>query len=120
MQAQPSPVPPSPLQPAHLSQRPKLSAAARLRFDAPTKSYVLLSPERGLLLNDCAREIVQRCDGQLTVAEIASELVAACETEAGAPAASAPHAQAEQVTKDVLDLLVALKRRQLLFFETAL
>lgn len=117
MQAQPLQTQPLHLQSVHLSQRPKLCRSARLRFDAPTKSYVLLSPERGLLLNDCAREIVQRCDGKLTVAEIAGELVAACETQASP---SAPRTQAEQVTRDVLDLLVALKHRQLLFFESAL
>lgn len=100
---------------AILDQRPKLSHAARLRYDAPTRSYVLLSPERGLRLNDCASEIVQRCNGELTVQEIASELVSAC---ASVPAQRAP--TPEEVTKDILELLVQLRQRQLLFFDSAL
>jgi coenzyme PQQ biosynthesis protein PqqD len=107
-------------QTVQLNQRPKLSRAARLRFDAQTQSYVLLSPERGLLLNDCASQIVQRCNGQLTIAEIASEMLAACGLEAPAHTPSTGASVAQQATKDVLDLLVDLRQRQLLFFETAL
>ncbi len=107
-------------QTVQLNQRPTLSPIARLRFDAQTQSYVLLSPERGLLLNDSASQIVQRCNGQLTIAEIASEVLAACGLEAAAHAPTADASAAQQATKDVLDLLVDLKQRQLLFFEVAL
>lgn len=106
------------LKAVELDQRPVLTSAARLRYDAPTRSYVLLSPERGLRLNDCASEIVQRCNGELTVQQIASELVSACAGTTPGPAQRTP--TAEEITKDVLELLVELRKRQLLFFDAVL
>ena len=43
-----------------MDQHPRLSQAARLRFDRQSDSYVLLSPERGLRLNQSAAEVVRR------------------------------------------------------------
>jgi pyrroloquinoline quinone biosynthesis protein D len=94
---------------ARLDQRPLLSRAARLRFEAQTDSYVLLSPERGLRLNATATEVVQRCTGKLTVQEIIGELI---ETWAAEPAVSSA-----RVTEDVLDLLLSLSQRRLVRFE---
>lgn len=106
-----------------LDQRPKLSNAARLRYDAPTRSYVLLSPERGLRLNETASEVVLRCTGELTVREIATELRSACAGESAvrAPAGVAHRAPSgDEIARDVLDLLVELRQRQLLFFDAVL
>lgn len=105
-----------------LEQRPKLSRAARLRYDAPTRSYVLLAPERGLRLNDSASEIVQRCTGEFTVKEIAAEMLSACRVGScgSTEDRSAAAPTAEEVTKDILELLVELRRRQLLFFDSVL
>jgi pyrroloquinoline quinone biosynthesis protein D len=127
-----------------LDQRPRLSHGTRLRYDAPTRSYVLLSPERGLRLNDSASEILLRCNGELTVKEIAAELLSVCKIKPSAPNGSSStdagsgatgsselgaHADvgdtstdpsAEELTKDVLSLLVELRQRQLLFFDSVL
>jgi coenzyme PQQ biosynthesis protein PqqD len=58
------------------SSRPRLAPKARLRFDQREQKYLLLYPERGLLLNDSAGAIVRLVDGQRSVEEIASELSA--------------------------------------------
>jgi len=97
-----------------LDQRPRLSRASRLRYDAPTRSYVLLSPERGLRLNDTASEVLLRCDGERTVREICSEVVSSCTR--GVESEPSP----ERVTRDILELLVELRQRQLLFFDAVL
>lgn len=92
-----------------LDHRPRLVRAARLRLDAQTKGYILLSPERGLLLNESATEIVLRCTGELTVQEIADTLFRASSAEEGV--------SRDRVLEDVLHLIAALHRRNLLFFE---
>ena len=53
-----------------LCSRPALTRKARLRFDPISHNYVLLSPERGLVLNRTASEIVRLCTGAHTVAMI--------------------------------------------------
>jgi pyrroloquinoline quinone biosynthesis protein D len=45
-----------------------------MRWDEREKKYLLLYPERGLLLNETASAILELCDGARTVAAIASEL----------------------------------------------
>jgi coenzyme PQQ biosynthesis protein PqqD len=45
-----------------------LTRKARLRYDPISHEYLLLSPERGLVLNRTASEIVQLCTGSNTVA----------------------------------------------------
>jgi pyrroloquinoline quinone biosynthesis protein D len=47
--------------------RPTLAAKARLRFDRREGRFWLLYPERGLLLNQTAGEILHLCTGRLTV-----------------------------------------------------
>ena len=58
--------------------RPRLSPHARLRWDAREGRYLLLSPERGLLLNPTAAAIVKLCTGEHTIDEIARRLAADC------------------------------------------
>jgi pyrroloquinoline quinone biosynthesis protein D len=89
-----------------LDHQPRLSQAARLRFDEHSHSYVLLSPERGLRLNDSAAEIVQRCTGQLTVRQIVQSL------QQLAPAVSR-----DSLADDVVNLLLALHQRRLVVFD---
>lgn len=48
----------------------KLAKKARLRWDEREKKYILLYPERGLLLNETAAEIVKLCDGTRSFDEI--------------------------------------------------
>jgi coenzyme PQQ biosynthesis protein PqqD len=53
-----------------------LAAKARLRFDRREQCFMLLYPERGLLLNDTAIEILQCCTGQFTIEMIVNILSA--------------------------------------------
>ena len=50
--------------------RPTLAAKARLRWDRQTSRYLLLYPERGLVLNPTAADVVQLCTGEHTVGAI--------------------------------------------------
>ena len=54
--------------------RPRLASKARLRFDKKSSRYMLLYPERGLVLNPTAADVLQRCDGERTVGSIVEEL----------------------------------------------
>jgi coenzyme PQQ biosynthesis protein PqqD len=54
--------------------RPRLASKARLRFDRKSSRYMLLYPERGLVLNPTAADVLQRCDGERTVGSIVEEL----------------------------------------------
>jgi len=54
--------------------RPRLAPKVRVRFDAKTDRLMLLYPERGMALNPTAADIVRRCTGELTVAEIVAQL----------------------------------------------
>ena len=56
--------------------RPRLAAKARLRFDRKSTRYMLLYPERGLVLNPTAADIVQLCTGEHTVGAIVERLAA--------------------------------------------
>jgi coenzyme PQQ biosynthesis protein PqqD len=58
-----------------LQARPRLAAKARLRFDRKSTRYMLLYPERGLVLNPTAADIVQLCTGEHTVDAIVERLV---------------------------------------------
>lgn len=54
--------------------RPRLAPKVRLRFDRKSERFMLLYPERGMVLNPTAAEIVKRCTGELTVTEIIAQL----------------------------------------------
>ena len=56
--------------------RPRLMRGVRLRED-PARGFVLLAPERVLTANPTAVEVLKRCDGERTVAQIVDELVRA-------------------------------------------
>ena len=48
--------------------RPRLRGKAKIRFDKVRQRYVLLLPERAVLLSETAAEILQLCDGTQTAA----------------------------------------------------
>lgn len=96
-----------------LNQRPRLSRAARLRFDRHSQCLVLLSPERALRLNLSASAIISRCTGASTVQQIVEALLVTHFDEAPADF----EASTAQVTRDVLQLLTALHSRRLLLLE---
>jgi pyrroloquinoline quinone biosynthesis protein D len=56
------------------SSRPRLAAKARLRFDRKSSRYMLLYPERGLVLNSTAADVLQCCTGERTVSSIVEKL----------------------------------------------
>ena len=59
------------------STHPKLSRRFRLQYEEAQTRWVLLYPEGMVQLNDSAAEILKRCDGERTLAQIVSELEAA-------------------------------------------
>ncbi len=61
--------------------RPRLAPKARLRFDRKSERYMLLYPERGLVLNASASDILQLCTGENTVEAIVDRLVAKYATQ---------------------------------------
>jgi pyrroloquinoline quinone biosynthesis protein D len=61
--------------------RPRLAPKARLRFDRKSGQYMLLYPERGLVLNATASDILQLCTGEHTVEAIVDHLAAKYGTE---------------------------------------
>ena len=76
-----------------VSSRPRLAAHVRFRFDVVRQKWVLLAPERVLMPDDIAVEILKRCDGVVTVGAIAADLAAHY------------HAPEAEVAKDVAEML---------------
>jgi len=60
---------------------PAMNPLFRLQFEQAQDSWVLLYPEGMVKLNQSAAEIMQRCDGQKTIADIVDELEKAFESE---------------------------------------
>jgi pyrroloquinoline quinone biosynthesis protein D len=54
--------------------RPHLAAKARLRWDRKAERWMLLYPERGLVLNPTGADVVQLCTGEHTVETIVEKL----------------------------------------------
>ena len=79
----------------------RLAPKARLRFDRKSSHYILLYPERGLVLNPTAADVLQRCTGERTVHSIVEEL-----------ARKYGH-QAPAVEKEVMDFLRTMADRGL-------
>ena len=68
--------PPEPESNLSSDTRPRLAARARLQEDKVSGKPALLYPEGVLLLNPTGHAIVELCDGERTVAEIAADLAA--------------------------------------------
>jgi pyrroloquinoline quinone biosynthesis protein D len=56
------------------SDRPRLARHVRLGFCPTRKKPILLLPETVVVLNGSGADILERCDGRHTVAEIVAEL----------------------------------------------
>jgi pyrroloquinoline quinone biosynthesis protein D len=54
--------------------RPKIRSGFRLQWESAQNAHVLLYPEGMVKLNASAGEILSRCSGTLTVAQIVSDL----------------------------------------------
>lgn len=59
-----------------LESRPRLAAKVRLRYDRKAERYMLLYPEKGLVLNPTAADVAQLCTGEHTVSAIVAQLAA--------------------------------------------
>ena len=85
-----------------LDTRPRLAAKARLRWDRKDVRFMLLYPERGLVLNPTAADVVKLCTGELTVAAIVEQLAGKY--------ASQPR---EAVEREVVEFITRLAERGL-------
>ena len=83
--------------------RPRLAPKVRLRWDRKDERYMLLYPERGLVLNGTAAQVVKLCTGEHTVAAILARLA---EQYADQPA--------EAIEREVLTFLHAMVDRGLI------
>jgi len=57
-----------------VAAKPRLAPGVRLHFDKTRDAWVLLGPERVIEDEGPASEILRRCDGSRTVAQIVYEL----------------------------------------------
>ena len=57
-----------------LDLKPKLAPKTKLRLDPKTGKYILLYPEKGLLLNPTGAAIVKQCTGEQTLSAIVQML----------------------------------------------
>ena len=73
--------------------RPRLVSYARLRYDRLRETWLLLAPEKIFMVDEVAAAILERCDGQRTVDEIAGEML------------DLFHGDAVEVSRDVRDFL---------------
>ncbi len=55
-------------------RRPRLAPHVRLRFDARRQRWTVMAPERLLLPDDTALEVLRRCTGEASLAEIVADL----------------------------------------------
>ncbi|MEZ5833843.1 MAG: pyrroloquinoline quinone biosynthesis peptide chaperone PqqD [Dongiaceae bacterium] len=82
--------------------RPGLAPGVRLTFDKARDQWVVLAPERVLVPDETALEILQRCDGATQLNDIIDAL------------ASAYSADRSEIEHDVRDLLVSLIEKRIL------
>lgn len=68
----------------HLASRPSLRPHMKFRRDPVRDRWVILGPERILTPNEQAVDVLQLCNGQRTVAEIAELLAETYDAEQGA------------------------------------
>jgi len=54
--------------------RPRIASKARLKWDDARQKHLLLFPEGLLVLNPTAQAVLELCDGQRSVADIAKTL----------------------------------------------
>ena len=73
--------------------RPRLPKHIKLRFDKTRAQWIILAPERVLVLDETSHEVLKRCDGATSVAAIVADLAATYD---------APH---ERIGADVAALL---------------
>lgn len=80
---------------------PGLAPGVRLTFDKARDRWVVLAPERVLVPDETALEILQRCNGSTQVDAIVDEL------------ATAYSADRSEIEHDVKDLLASLIEKRI-------
>jgi pyrroloquinoline quinone biosynthesis protein D len=85
-----------------LPERPRLALGVRLHFDTTRDAWVLLAPERVIETEGPASEILRRCDGSRTVAQIVDELAALYTADRAVIAGDVTDMLAELVAKRML------------------
>jgi pyrroloquinoline quinone biosynthesis protein D len=88
-----------------LNSRPRLAPGCRMN-EKNQQPRTLLMPERALRLNGPSLEIVERCDGKLTVSQIIGELQLIYSK-----------AEPAKVEQDILGYLALLQKERALDFE---
>ena len=83
-------------------KRPRLAPHVRLSFDARRDRWVLMAPERLLVPDEIALEVLRRCTGEVSLAEIVDSLTR--EFEGGR----------EEIASDVSQLVRDLSRKGIL------
>jgi pyrroloquinoline quinone biosynthesis protein D len=78
---------------------PRLPRGVKMRFDETRKAWIVLAPERVLMPDEIAVEVLQRCDGAANVAMIAQNL------------AEKFQAPREEVERDVIEMLQGLAEK---------
>jgi pyrroloquinoline quinone biosynthesis protein D len=91
--------------PIELNSRPRLAPGCRLGEN--NQQRVLLMPERALRLIGPSLEIIERCDGQHTVAAIVADLQKIYSK-----------ANPQKVEQDILGYLALLEKERALNFES--
>jgi len=81
--------------------RPGLAPGVRLTFDKARDRWVVLAPERVLVPDETALEILQRCNGATQLDAIVAEL------------ASVYSAEPSEIEHDVRDLLASLIEKRI-------
>jgi pyrroloquinoline quinone biosynthesis protein D len=85
-----------------LPERPRLAPGVRLHFDKTRNVWVLLCPEKVIEAEGPANEILRRCDGTRTTADIIDELAAVFSADRAV------------IAQDVTDMLTELTHKRLL------
>jgi pyrroloquinoline quinone biosynthesis protein D len=57
-----------------LPERPRLNKMFRLQWEPAQDAHVLLYPEGMVKLNQSAAEILKRCDGERTIAQLIADI----------------------------------------------
>lgn len=76
--------------------RPQLARFVKLRHDPGRDRWILLAPERVMTPDDIAIDVLKLCDGERTLADIATILSADYD------------APSEEIAEDLIDLLQGL------------
>ena len=85
-----------------LAACPRLAPGVRLKYDDARACWVLLAPERVLMPDETALEVLQRLDGAKSIDVLVDELVTAYEADRA------------EILADVVELLNGLLEKRVL------